>query len=55
MVERLMKYIGEIERAHPDGAHQSSFYPHNRPLVIEQDDDGAYSSNFLPCHYFGEC
>jgi hypothetical protein len=53
MLEKLMKYIGKLERDHSE-PHQSSFAPHEKPEVTDEDDDGSYYLAYLPCHYFGE-
>lgn len=62
-----MKKIGRIERAgDPDtglDVHQTSFAPGLKPETPKEDlkgepdpdGDGAFVSDFLPCHYFGLC
>ena len=61
MIEALMKHIGKIERNHVE-PHLTSFAPYLKPPIQQtgataddEDDDGSYISDYLPCHYFGSC
>jgi hypothetical protein len=56
-----MVQIGIIERSHPARKDDDSFFPGRNPLMLgtvvtgfEEENDGSFASNFLPCHYFGK-
>jgi hypothetical protein len=61
MIRALMVQIGMIERFHPVRKDDNSFFPGHNPLMLttvvtgfEEENDGSFISNFLPCHYFGK-
>jgi hypothetical protein len=61
MIRALMVQIGMIERSHSVRKDNDSFFPGHNPSTLrtvvtgfEEENDGSFVSNFLPCHYFGK-
>ena len=59
MLRELMIHIGRIEQSYNE-AHSSSYKPCEKPkppkLTTRETnlEEGAYSIEYLPCHYFGK-
>jgi hypothetical protein len=54
-----MIHIGRIEQAYNE-AHSTSYKPCEKPRLLNLKtretklEEGAYSVEYLPCHYFGK-